>query len=220
MRNPASLLPGRLRRRHAGTTAGTSRLLSAPTGCSASADGQLNPPRAADVTLDVKTGERPYAGITADQQSAYQIALLAQTFAPWPAYHPARGTAPDTAPMAVIPVGDPVAVILKKVSDGLQRLDWEALDAARDRESLTYAHTAGAPFHNALLAGWRSPVRPARRHAVAVQRRLEALGYPSFDLAEAADHGAYDAVMRHADRITGTRGTGRWLPAITAGGAG
>jgi hypothetical protein len=108
---------------------------------------------------------------------------------------------------------------LRRLIDGIKGIDGKALDAARAQQGLTYARTIGAPFHNALLAGWRSPVRPVHRHGEAATRRAEALAYPSYYRAEIAGLEAYDAVMRHADRITGTRGTGRYRPAITAGDA-
>lgn len=125
----------------------------------------------------------------------------------------------DCAEAPSVAVDMPGVIQLRRLRDGLRGIDWAALDAARAQESLTYAHTTGAPFHNALLAAWRSPVRTDRRHGEAVRRRAEALAYPAYDLAEAAGHGAYAAVMRHANRITGTRGTGRWLPALPSGGA-
>lgn len=141
-----------------------------------------------------------------------------------PSWKP-RPPAP-TRPIAVLDGGVPAlakaagpAGILRQVADGLRNLDQAALDAAKSREGLTYAHTVGAPFHNQLLAAWHSPVRPERRHGEAVRRRAEALAYPSYDAAEAAGRGAYADVMRHADRITGTQGSGVFRPAIAAGGA-
>lgn len=47
-----------------------------------------------------KTGEQPYAGLAASQVSAYRLA--AAQGRPAPAYHPAKGSAPETAPMPVL----------------------------------------------------------------------------------------------------------------------
>lgn len=165
---------------------------------------------AAEVISAVPEREFPYGRQPECGPDTNAFRRLGVTFTPHPA--------PATMPIPVPEAPDEVTV-LAKVLDGLQNLDWEALDAARDRESLDYAHTTGAPFHNALLAAWRSPVRPARRHGEAVQRRAEALRYPPLDITAAAGHGAYAKVMEHANRITGTLGTGRFRPALPSAGA-
>jgi hypothetical protein len=200
-------------------------------------DRLLAAPVAAPV---MKAGTRPYPDtIPVSQVTAYRIAAAAEFFIPRPGFEATPGRAPETAPMPVLPAnvkvpppppaplpavpGDVLAMTevltLRRIRDGLQGLDWDALDAARAHDQETYARTAGAPFHNALLAGWRSPVRPVRRHGEAVSRKAGTLDYPEFDAAEVAGMGAYAGVMRHADRITGTRGTGRFRPALTSGGA-
>jgi len=171
-------------------------------------------------------GEQPYpASIPVSQVTAYRLAAASEFYVLKPEFQPAAGRAPETAPQPVHAeapadtLGMPEVLLFRRVRDGLQGLDWAALDAARATERDTYARTIGAPFHNALLAGWQSPVRPARRHGQAVQRRAEALAYPPFSLAAVAGEGAYAGVMEHANRITGTLGTGLFRPALTAGGA-
>jgi len=167
---------------------------------------------ATDVIAEVPEREFPYGRQPACGPDTNAFRRLGATFTPRPAA--------ETAPMAVAAQGERRAGdVLAQVRDGLLHLDLAAVAAARGREGLTYAHTAGAPFHNALLTAWHSPVRPARRHGEAVRRRAEALAYPSYFRAEVAGHSAYADVMRHADRITGTQGSGVFRLALPSGGA-
>jgi hypothetical protein len=200
-----------LRRRHEGPRpAVTGRMLAAPVAAPA-----------------VKAGERPYPdAIAASQVAAYRRAAASEFRDPRPEFHAAPFAAPPTAPIPVVPgaapdstLAMPEVLVMRRIRDGLKGLDWTALDAARAHERETYARTSGAPFHNALLSAWRSPVRPARRHGEAVGFKARALAYPEFGAAEVAGMGAYAGVMKHADRITGTRGTGRFRPALPSGGA-
>ena len=98
-------------------------------------------------------GERPYAGITADQQAAYQIALLARGPAARPAFDPAPGRAPETAPLPVLPANamvpppPPAAprrpvpaesqemLLLRRVRDGMER-KWRAESFVADKKAL------------------------------------------------------------------------------------
>lgn len=175
-----------------------------------------------------RAGTQPYpAALPADRVAAYQRAIAAaEVLAPRPGFEPAAGKAPETAPMAVIADGAPADVLgvsevltLRRIRDGISGIDWDALDAARAGDGLTYARVAGAPLHNALQARWRPPLQPVRRHGEAVKKRAKSLAYPEFDVTEVASYGAYAKVMEHADLITGTHGTGLFRPALPAGSA-
>lgn len=76
-----------------------------------------------------------------------------------------------------------------------------------------------SPVHDKTLLRFRPGTRAVRRHGLAVAHRAQALDYPPPGLAAVAGHGAYAGVMAHADRITGTSGTGQFRPALTAGDA-
>jgi hypothetical protein len=184
---------------------------------------------AADLINAVPEREFPYGRQPECGPDTAAFRRLGATFTPHPA--------PETRPIPVAEVPDEVTV-LEKVLDGLQNLDWTALDAARDRESLAYAHTSGAPFHNALLkeqrsplvsvapdgdwarVAWRPPAAPVKRHGDAVARRVGDLDYPEISgfTAPGADD-LYAKLLRSVSVITGTTGIWNWRPAPSAGGA-
>lgn len=225
-----TVFPNRLRRRRpeAPRPAVAEKLLAAP----------LTVPA-------VKT--RPYSDTLAvSQVAAYRIAAMSEFYFPQPGFEASPGKAPETAPMQALAPGVPAVTdedppeiaVLQKLHDGLQHLDWEALDAARDLKRATYARTAGAPFHNALAREWRSPLlsvgadgdwkrvawrppaRPARRHGDAVARKVGELSYPEVSgfTAPGVDE-LYAELLRCASVITGTTGIGNWRPVTPAGGA-
>jgi hypothetical protein len=151
---------------------------------------------------------------------------------PQPSFTPAA-LLRQTRPAAVLREQPPGAdadygrAMLRRLESGLRTLDWEALDEAQ-RQGTTYAQAHAArgrtPLGDAVERNLRPEVRPVRRHGEAAWRRVSSLAYPKPDVTAPVSviAAAYDAVMRHADAITGTRGIGPGtapLPAITAGGA-
>ena len=139
-----------------------------------------------------------------------------------------QGPQPSFTPHAEQPPGDDDRTMLRRLESGLRGLDWAALDEAR-QQGMTYAqaHAArgGTPLGDKAERNSRAEVRPVRRHGEAALRRVGELKYPKPDVTVpvSVTAAAYDAVMRHADAITGTRGIGPGtapLPAITAGSAG
>jgi hypothetical protein len=142
-----------------------------------------------------------------------------------PAWRPAP--APETRPQPVLrdplpPQDDGTRTVAERVAAGLRNLDLAAIDEAQ-RAGITYAQACAArgrtPLGDAAARNFRAEVRPVRRHGEAVRRQAQALAYPPFRITVAAGEGAYAEVMRHADRITGTQGSGVFRPAIAAGGA-
>jgi hypothetical protein len=112
------------------------------------AGGKLTP---AGAVPAVKTPEQPCPDFTAEQLAAYRHA--AEQPAPRPEYHPARGTAPATAPMAVLPdnamvpvpsaapvlaataLDVPSLAVLRRVRDGLET-KWRAESFVADKREL------------------------------------------------------------------------------------
>lgn len=177
--------------------------------------------------------EFPYPGSASpDQAVAVMLAgsdaeeyLLAPR--PAPSFTPAaelRRTAPVPALREPADYG---RSMLRRLESGLRGLDWADLDEAQ-RQGVTYAQAHASrgrtPLGDKAERNSRAKVRPVRRHGEAVRRRVGELRYPKPDVTVpvSVTAAAYDAVMRHADAITGTRGIGPGrapLPAITAGGA-
>jgi hypothetical protein len=129
----------------------------------------------------VKTGQQPYADITASQLAAYRLAAASEE-APVPEFHPAPAAAPVTAPTPVLPgnaalppppppspaprrppaADVPDLAVLRDVRDGL-RQKWQAERAeefSADRQEL--------PWFAAMISeyGWTGlhvPVRSQRQ---------------------------------------------------------
>jgi hypothetical protein len=127
--------------------------------------------------------------------------------------------AAETRPMAAVPgdtLGRPEVLFLRRVRDGIQDLDFAALDAAREQEGATHASARQArgavPLHDEVLLAGRPPQdRPPV--AAAARRRISALAYPPCD--GSATRAAYAELLRRVSVITGTTGTGTWpLPAL------
>ena len=164
---------------------------------------------ATDVIAEVPEREFPYGRQPACGPDTNAFRRLGATFTPRPAA--------ETAPMAVGAQGERRAAdVLAQVRDGLLNLDLRAVAAARGREGLTYAHTAGAPLHNAVLAAARKPDGTPGL-APAAARRVASLCYPPCD--GSATFRDYAGLMRRVSELTGTQGTEWWpLPALPSGG--
>jgi hypothetical protein len=228
----AIALPARLRRRRQEATrpAIAEKLLAAPV-----------------ATPVMKT--RPYSdALAVSQVAAYRIAAMSEFYFPQPGFEAAPGRAPETAPMQALPdnvkvppppparapvtpgaapadtLAMPEVLTLRRIRDGLQGLDWNALDAARAQEGATHAGVRAARGRAPIGEFMdRAFVHPALRHPHRGELncdRVNALAYPPCDVT-APDHAAaYVTLMRQLDRITGTQGRNWWtLPAIAAGGA-
>lgn len=161
---------------------------------------------AADVISAVPEQEFPYGRQPECGPDTAAFRRLGATFTPHPA--------PETKPIPVAEVPDEVTV-LEKVLDGLQNLDWEALDAARERHA-TYAARGRAPFGDYMERTFRHPALRHPHRGGLNHARVVTLAYPV--PGQVADDGDYADVMRRLNQITGTQG---WTPrrALPSGGA-
>jgi hypothetical protein len=138
--------------------------------------------------------------------------------APRPAFHPAQGTARETRPVPVaLPRRKPVPARAARVlPKGNERLLRWLLDGLRAYDPAAPGRNL-SPVHEAVRRDLRLGAWPSSRRGEAALRRAQALAYPPFEAANVAGLSAYAKVMEHASRITGTRGTGQFRPALPAG---
>jgi hypothetical protein len=188
--------------------------------------------RGSRVTVTQQAAD-PYAGETGTAAvfTVTEPAVSRRRLGPVLTLNPAR----ETRPMAAVPgavravaVGMPEQALvpvracrtdraaLQRVLDALRRdTDWDALDAARAREGLTYAEAAGpltapewpadgpaAIYDAVLLAGCTRHVRPPL--AEAARRRIRGLRYQAQD--GCAPEAAYGELLVRVAVITGTQG--------------